>query len=81
MTEISDILHSASPEEIEAEWKKIMARSSWLQNRKVSIRLHAAIGRMLTLGSYHEVGEILSWHEALFSSVRKNRCSQIIHHG
>jgi ataxia telangiectasia mutated family protein len=22
--------------------------------------------------SYHEVGEILSWHEALFSSVRKN---------
>jgi ataxia telangiectasia mutated family protein len=22
--------------------------------------------------SYHEVGEILSWHEALFSSIRKN---------
>lgn len=23
-------------------------------------------------GSYHEVGEILSWHEALFSSIRKH---------
>ncbi|OGE53232.1 hypothetical protein PENARI_c008G12144 [Penicillium arizonense] len=55
MTEISDTLHSASPEEMEAEWKKIMARSSWLKTE-----------------SYHEVGEILSWHEALFSSVRKN---------
>lgn len=27
---------------------------------------------MLTNISYNEVGEILSWHEALFSSIRKN---------
>ncbi|KAJ5177687.1 uncharacterized protein N7500_000386 [Penicillium coprophilum] len=55
MTEISDTLHSASPEDMEEGWHNIMARSSWLKTE-----------------SYHEVGEILSWHEALFSSVRKS---------
>lgn len=28
--------------------------------------------RNADLKSYHEVGEILSWHEALFSSIRKH---------
>ncbi|KAJ5160097.1 uncharacterized protein N7482_007101 [Penicillium canariense] len=55
MTEISDVLQASSSQEMEAEWEKIMARSSWLKTE-----------------SYNEVGEILSWHEALFSSIRKN---------
>ncbi|KAJ5339579.1 hypothetical protein N7452_006307 [Penicillium brevicompactum] len=55
MTEVSDILHSSSSEEIVEEWNRIKTRSSWLKTE-----------------SYHEVGEILSWHEALFSSIRKS---------
>jgi ataxia telangiectasia mutated family protein len=34
MTEISDTLHSSSSEEIDAEWRKIMARSSWLKTER-----------------------------------------------
>ncbi|KAJ5782365.1 hypothetical protein N7457_004139, partial [Penicillium paradoxum] len=58
MTEISDTLRSSCPEKMEEGWQKIMARSSWLKTERWS--------------SYHEVGEILSWHEALSSSVRKS---------
>ncbi|KAJ6144853.1 hypothetical protein N7470_008748 [Penicillium chermesinum] len=55
LTEISDVILSASPQEFADQWDKIVARGAWLKTE-----------------SYHEVGEILNWHEALFSSIKKN---------
>ncbi|KAJ5745974.1 hypothetical protein N7520_011156 [Penicillium odoratum] len=55
MTEMSDVIQSTSPEEMNKEWKRIQESSSWLETE-----------------SHHEVGEILGWHEALFSSIRKS---------
>jgi ataxia telangiectasia mutated family protein len=34
MTEMSDVLHSSSSEAVEEEWKKIMARNTWLKTER-----------------------------------------------
>nr|XP_001401277.2 serine/threonine-protein kinase tel1 [Aspergillus niger CBS 513.88] len=53
MTEVCDVLGSASTEDVNNQWQSIVDRDSWLKTTSVS-----------------DVGEILTCHEALFSSIK-----------
>ncbi|GAQ42611.1 DNA-binding protein kinase TEL1 [Aspergillus tubingensis] len=53
MTEVCDVLSSASTEDVSSQWQTMVDRDSWLKTTSVS-----------------DVGEILTCHEALFSSIK-----------